>query len=289
VSGDLIASAGTVDISGDVGGDARVASGQATVSGSIGEDLFLASGQATVSDSGEIGEDLVFGSGRMSMNGTVSGDVLGAAGAYDRQGTVAGTENVRIREVEEPTVLDHIVDAIQRFVGLLLVAALFLWLAPRFIDEPTLMLKQKPWASLGVGILGLIGYGVLVFVVILVAVLVAIGAGLVGLSDLVGAIIFTAVVVVAVLTLLLFLAVIFGAPIWVGMALASLAVPLTSNGRRWAALIIGLIVVVALTALPYAGGWIGLLVVLFGLGAAILTFRPRRSTPPVAEPPAVPV
>jgi hypothetical protein len=289
VSGDLIASAGTVDVSGDVGGDARVASGQATVSGSIGEDLFVASGQATVSDSGEIGEDLVFGTGRMTMNGTVGGDVLGAAGAYNRQGTVAGTENVQIREVEEPTVTDRIVDAVQRFVGLLLVAALFLWLAPRFIDEPTLMLKQRPWASLGVGVLGLIGYAVLVFLVILVAVLVAIAVGLVGLSDLVGAIIFTAVVTVAVLTLLLFLATIFGAPIWVGMALGSLAFRLTSTGRRWAALIIGLIVVVALTALPYAGGWIGLVVVLFGLGAAILGFRPRRSTPQTAEPPVVPV
>jgi hypothetical protein len=261
-----------------------VAAGQSTVSGSIGEDLFITSGQTTISDSGEVGEDLVFGSGRMAMNGTVGGDVLGATGDYDRQGTVAGTENVTVRQVEPPTPTERILDALQRFISLLLVAALFLWLAPRYMDEPTLMLRQRPLASLGVGVVGVIAFGVLVFLVILVAVLLAIGVGLVGLSDLVGAIIFAAVVAVAVLAFLFFLACVFGAPAWVGMALGSIALTLDSAGRRWAALIIGLAVVVALTSIPIAGGWIGLLVALFGLGAAILAFLPRRAAPVSIEP-----
>jgi hypothetical protein len=288
VSGDVMASAGTVDISGEVGGDARVASGQATVSGSIGEDLFIASGQTTIADSGEVGEDLVFGSGRMTMNGTVTGDVLGATGAYDRQGTVGGTESVTIREVEAPTAIDRVVDAIQRFFSLLLVAALFLWIAPRYVNQPTEMLRERPWTSLGVGVVGLIAFGVLVFLVVLVAVLLCILLALVGLSDLVGAIIFAALVTVAVLAFLFFLIAVFGAPAWVGMAVAGLVVGLDSTSRRWAALIIGLAVVVALTSIPIVGGWIGLVVFFFGLGAAILAFRPRRAPALVAEPPATP-
>jgi cytoskeletal protein CcmA (bactofilin family) len=285
VTGDLMASGGAVDISGDVGGDARVAAGQATVSGSIGEDLFIASGQTTISDSGEVGEDLVFGSGRMTMNGTVDGDVLGATGDYDREGTVMGTEDVTIREdVEAPTTADRILDAVQRFISLLLVAGLFLWLAPRYVEEPTQMLRQRPWASLGIGFVGVIAFGVLVFLLILVAVLLAIGVGLVGLSDLVGAIIFAAVVAVAVLAFLFFLVTVFGAPAWVGMALGSIVLSLDSTARRWVALIIGLAVVVALTSIPVAGGWIGLLVALFGLGAVILAFRPRTTTPVSVEP-----
>jgi cytoskeletal protein CcmA (bactofilin family) len=284
VTGDLMASGGAVEISGEVGGDARVAAGQTTVSGSIGEDLFIASGQTTISDSGEVGEDLVFGSGRMTMNGTVGGDVLGATGDYDSQGTVMGTEEVTIREVEAPTTADRIVDALQRFISLLLVAALFLWLAPRYVEEPTQTLRQRPWASLGIGFVGVVAFGVLVFLVILVAVLLAIGVGLVGLSDLVGAIIFAAVVAVAVLAFTFFLATVFGAPAWVGMALGSIAFSLDSTARRWVALIIGLAVVVALTSIPVAGGWIGLLVALFGLGAVILAFRPRRTTPMSVEP-----
>jgi hypothetical protein len=287
VDGDLIVAAGQVTISGEVGGDARVASGQSSVSGSIGEDLFIASGQTTISESGEVGEDLVFGSGRMAMNGTIGGDVLGAAGDYDRQGTVTGTENVTIRDVEAPTVAERVLDAIQRFISILLVAALFVWLAPRFVDEPTLTLKQRPWASLGIGVVGVIAFCVLVFLVILVAVLLGIGVGLVGLSDLVGAIIFAAIVTVAVLVFLFFIACVFGAPAWVGMALGSVALSLDSTARRLAALIIGLIVVVALTSIPIAGTWIGLIVALFGLGAAILAFRPRRTTPMTVEPSGV--
>jgi hypothetical protein len=284
VSGDVMASAGAVDISGVIGGDARVAAGQSSVSGSIGEDLFIASGQTTVSDTGEVGEDLVFGSGRMAMDGTVGGDVLGVTGDYDRQGTVTGTENVTIRDVEAPTTADRILDAVQRFISLLLVAALFLWLAPRYVEEPTLMLRQRPWASLGVGIVGVVAFGVLIFLVILVAVLSGIGAGLVGLSDLVGAIVFAAVVAVALLTFLFFVAAVFGAPAWVGMALGSIALSMESAARRWAALVIGLFIVVALTSIPVVGVWIGLLVLLFGLGAAILAFRPHRTAPALVEP-----
>ncbi len=282
VSGDLMASAGAVDISGEIGGDARVAAGQTTVSGSIGEDLFIASGQTSISDTGEVGEDLVFGSGRMTMNGTVGGDVLGATGNYDRQGTVAGTENVTIQEVEAPTTTDRIVDALQRLISLLLVAALFLWLRPRYVEEPTLMLRQMPWASLGVGFVGLIAFGVVVFLVILVAVLLAIGFALVGLNDLVAAIAFAALAAIVMLCFLFFLSAVFGAPTWVGMA--SMGFSLESAARRWTALILGLVLVVAVTSIPVVGGWLGLIVICFGLGAAILAFRPRRTTTTTVEP-----
>ena len=282
VTGDLMASAGAVDISGDVGGDARVAAGQTTVSGSIGEDLFIASGQTTVSDSGEVGEDLVFGSGRMTMSGTVGGDILGATGDYDRQGTVEGTENVTIREVAAPTTTDRLVDALQRLISLLLVAALFLWLAPRYVEEPTLMLRQRPWTSLGVGFVGVIAFGVLIFLVILVAVLLAIGVALLGLNDLVAAIAFAALVAIVTLTFVFFLSCVFGAPTWVGMA--AMGFSLESAARRWTALIVGLVVVVALTSIPVVGGWLGLLVICFGLGAAILALRPRKPTPTTVEP-----
>jgi hypothetical protein len=60
-----------------------------------------------------------------------------------------------------------------------------------------------------------------------------------------------------------------------------------SAARRWAALVIGLFIVVALTSIPVVGVWIGLLVLLFGLGAAILAFRPHRTTQMTIEPSGV--
>lgn len=284
VTGDVMASAGIVNISGEVSGDARIAVGQLTVSGSIGEDLFVAAGQATVSSSAEVGEDLVFGSGRLVMDGTVGGDVLGTTANYDRQGTVAGTESVTILEgAAPPTATDRVVDAVQRLISILLVAALFLWLVPRFIDEPAQTLRRRPLASMGLGVVGVVGFGVLVLLVILVTVLVSIGLALVGLGDLAGAIVFAALVALAVLAFVFFLATVFGAPAWVGSALGSVAVTPDTTGRRWGALILGVIVVVAVTSIPVVGGWLGALVVVFGLGAAIIALWPRRAVPPTVE------
>ncbi len=84
------------------------------------------------------------------------------------------------------------------------------------------------------------------------------------------------------LAFLFFLSPVFGAPTWVGMA--SMGFSLESAARRWTALIIGLVLVVALTSIPVVGGWLGLIVICFGLGAAILAFRPRRTTTTTVEP-----
>ena len=105
------------------------------------------------------------------------------------------------------------------------------------------MLRQRPWASLGVGFVGVIAFGVVVFLVILVAVLLAIGLALVGLNDLVAAIVFAALAAIVMLAFLFFLSAVFGAPTWVGMA--SMGFSLESAARRWTALILGLVLVVA--------------------------------------------
>jgi hypothetical protein len=62
-----------------------------------------------------------------------------------------------------------------------------------------------------------------------------------------------------------------------------MALGLDSAARRWASLIVGLVVVVALTSLPVVGGWLALAVVVFGLGALILALRPRRPVAPSVE------
>lgn len=279
VDGDVIGSGGRLDIGGEVMGDARLAGGQLTVRGSIGEDLFLAGGQVTVTGTGEVGEDLVFGAGQMTLDGTVEGDVLGTAGDYQRAGTVGGAENVTVAQDDRPTLADRTLIALQRFVSIMLVAALTLWLAPRLIEGPVDTLSRRPLAALGAGLLGLLGFVVAAVVVIVVATLVAIGAALVGLGDLVGAVIFAAVVVSALLVFVVFVVSLFGAPAWVGMTLGGLALRPGSTGGRWAALALGLVVVVALISLPVVGGWVALTVLVFGFGALVLTLVGRRNPP----------
>lgn len=281
---DVTVAAGQVDIAGVVDGDVHAAGGQLTVLGEIGEDLFAAGGQVTLS--GDVGEDLVFGTGQMVLNGSVSGDVLGSAGSYVRNGTVAGSEDVTIVDAEprEPTVADRVLGAFQRFVSILVVAALVLWAAPRVLTAPARTLRRRPLASIGLGVLALAGVVVVVGLLLFATTLSAIVLGFLGLGDLVGALIFGVVVTLVVLAFLLFLAVVFGAPAVVGMWLGDLLIDTDSTAQRWASLGLGLVVVVAVTSLPIIGGWLALFVVLFGLGAILLAIGTRGGAARQLEP-----
>jgi cytoskeletal protein CcmA (bactofilin family) len=282
VTGDLLAGSGNVDVSGQVGGDARVGAGQVTVSGSVGEDLLVGAGQVTLTSSGEVGEDLIFGSGRMTLDGRVEGDVLGSTSNYVRHGSVGGTENVNITEREAeaaPTVGDRILDVFQRFLSVLIVGALLLWLAPRLLDRVSETLRRRPLASFGVGLLGMVAFVILVVLAIIVVVLVAIGLGLVGLDGLGGTTVFGTFVGLFVLGFLFAFVVAFGAHVGVGMSLGGAAVG-GAGARRWGALALGVLVVVVITSLPIVGGWLALLVAVFGLGALLLVFSPWRRRAP---------
>jgi hypothetical protein len=131
VTGDVVAGAGSTTISGDVGGDVRAGTGQARIQGRVGEDVVLGAGQATVDSGAQIGGDLIFGAGRVQMDGAVAGSVLGSAGNYTRGGSVSGSERVNVQQPEEqqePTLVDRVVDALRRYVSLIVIGVLLLWL-----------------------------------------------------------------------------------------------------------------------------------------------------------------
>jgi hypothetical protein len=282
VGGDLLAGSGNVDVSGEVTGDARLGAGRVLVTGTIGEDLFVGSGQTTISSSGRVGEDFVFATGQTSLEGEVGGSVLGAAGDYTRTGTVGGTEDVTIAE-KDRTVGDHILDALQRFIAILVIGALLLWLAPRVVEGAADTLRRRPWASLGVGVLGGVGFFVLCLVILLVMILLAVLLGLIRLDDLVGLTIFGGSTAITGIVFAFVLAVAFVAQAVVGLAVGRLMFGI-SPGRRWLALVIGVLVVVVLSAIPVVGRWLGFIIALFGLGALILEFRPRRRRAPAPAP-----
>lgn len=287
VTGDLTVASGRVNISGQVGEDARLAAGQVTAGGSVGEDLLTTAGQVTLTSSGTVGEDFIFGTGRTTLDGQVAGDVFGGTGNYVRRGSVGGTEEVTITgrvEDRPPTVGDRILAALRRFVSLFVVGALLLWLAPRVVDGAAETLRQRPLASLGMGVLGIVGFVVLVLALILVAVFLSIGLGLVGLGELIGVLLFGSAAVLGALAFLFFLAVAFGAQAGVGLSLGRLALGAGPAALRWGALALGVLVVVVITSIPVVGAWLAFLIVLFGLGALVLELRPwpRRRAPEAA-------
>jgi hypothetical protein len=281
VAGDALVGSGNVDISGQVGGDARVGAGQVTVSGSVGEDLVVGSGRAAITSTGQVGEDFIFGTGRTTLDGRVEGDVLGSTGSYTRRGSVGGTEDVTIAD-EDPSFGDRVWDAIQRFIAILVVGALFLLLLPRVIEGSAATLRRRPWASLGVGILGMVGFLVACIAILFVMVLLAVGLGLIQLDSLVGMTLFGGGTVLTILAFAFVLAVGFLAHAIVGLALGRLVAGAGAE-RRWLALFLGVLVVAVLISIPVVGGWFGVVIAVFGLGALILEFWPWRrptGTPP---------
>jgi hypothetical protein len=288
VTGDVLAAAGTTTISGQVDGDARVASGQARIQGRVGEDLLLGVGQATVTREAQVGGDLIFGAGRVQMDGTVDGSVLGSTGNYTQGGSVAGREQVNVQQPEEqrePTLADRTLDGLRRYVSILVIGVLLLWLLPRMFGGAAEVARRRALVSFGVGILGFIGVIVALVLVVLVTVLVAVVLGLLGLGSLTGVTVFGGLLFVAIVVFLFVLALVFAAPATVGLALGRLLVrdPGRSFLATLGALAVGVLVVVLVAAIPLVGGWLEALLVLLGLGALLLMAMPsrRRAAEPV--------
>ena len=193
----------------------------------------LGVGQATVTSEAQIGGDLIFGAGRMQMDGTVAGSVLGSTGNYTGDGSVSGSERVNIQQPEqarEPTLADRAVDALRRYVSLLVIGVLLLWLLPWVLRGAAEAARRRTLVSLGVGLLGFLAVIVALVLVVLATVLVAVVLGLLGLGSLAGVTVFGGLLVAAIIVFLFVLAVAFAAQATVGLALGRLL--LRGEGRR---------------------------------------------------------
>jgi cytoskeletal protein CcmA (bactofilin family) len=296
VTGDALVAAGSTTISGQVDGDLRVGAGQARIEGRVNEDVLLGAGQATVASGSQIGGDLIFGTGRMQMDGAVAGSVLGSTGDYTRGGSVGDSERVNLAEPAgeqlEPTLADRLLDVVRRYVSLLVIGVLLVWLLPRLVRGAADSARRRILPSLGFGVLGFIGVIIGLVLLLLVTILVAVVLGLLSLGSLTGITLFAGLLVAAILVFLFVLAIAFAAQAVVGLALGRLVVRGEGHsfGSTLGALAVGLLVVVLVAAIPVVGGWLEALLVLVGLGALLLMARPgrrRRQVEPMAEPGAV--
>ncbi len=299
VTGDVVAAGGMVDLAGNVKGDVRVAGGQVTAGGVVGEDLVAGAGQLSVTKS--VGGDLIFGAGNASVDGKIVGSIEGSAGTYQRTGSFGGTENVSVGQrgaAPTPAAGNVVLDAVRHFVVVLLFGAIGLWLLPRAFRATEDVLRRRTLASLGFGVLALIGYLVAWILVIILIVLLAIALGLLTFGALATIEAVAGILALGVLTFIFVLIVAFIADALVGLAIGRLIVPaLGMRGPasdRWqelGVLALGAALVVIATSLPAIGGIVKLCVALLGLGALTLVawgawrgMRPAPSAPPAPLP-----
>lgn len=281
VGGDVLVASGRVSISGDIDGDVRTAAGTTDVTGPVGGDLSVASGQLNIGGNATVGNDLLFASGQATMRGTVDGDVLGSAGSYISTGAVAGTEDVTLGEPpEEPSFADRALSALSRFVSIVLVAALLLWLLPRLFDRVVQIATERPLPSLGWGALGFLGIIVFFVATLIAAILLTLLFALLTLGPLVVATWLTLVASWAAVGFSIYAIGAFVAPTVAGGLAGYLM--FRAEDRSWpqrvGAVSVGLVVVVVLTSLGWIGSLIGLVIFVAAVGALILVARGRSSS-----------
>ncbi len=275
-------------LAGTVGEDLAAAVNALTLGGEIGEDVdvdvdgeeggaatpaFVPVPQVTIptvepgltlTDSALIGGNLTYQSSteaRIAPQAQIEGDVVREERPVEEE---EGDEAAR------NPVAETVLDALRSLVALVLVGLLLVWLAPGWIRRRAYTVLNRPLASLGWGLLGLIAFLLLGIVILLVTILLAIVLGLLTLGGLVVLIIVLGLFAEAALVLAFWVSTGYLAQIVVSFLAGVLLVEAVRPGRhrgRVLPLVVGLVLYVLLRAIPVLGPIVGLAVVLLGFGA----------------------
>lgn len=302
IAGSVIAAGGTVEVRGTVKRSVRAAAGNVTVTAEVGRDLMAAGGTVTLSREARVAGDAWIAGAHVAVDGGI-GKSLNAIGAdITVSGTIDGDAHLRGRwitigpnavihgrlsyesgsaaEIDPRARIDggvtrgewaapHRAGTAIRLVGyaaevllalgLLAAGLLFVLIFPGYSLDAARLIGLRPLASLGLGFALLIATPVAV----VLAMVTMLGA-ILGLG------------VLAIYFVSLLLAVLTSAVFLGDRLLRALGRgPLTGVGRRLGALILGVIVLVAASALPFLGGFVFPAAVIVGLGAFYLEAAER--------------
>ena len=293
VLGDLIVVGGQIDINGLVTGNARVAGGDILIKGDIRKDVMIVSGNLTLTEKSKIGRDLVLGSARsvisstvgrriiggasdMSIDGKVDGDVVVTANELtigenaivtgdvwytsenkadiSSSADIKGSVHSRRPPVGRGTISRQIASALNfavSIIWLMVLGTVLLALFPGYAYRVNENLEDSPWKTLVWGILALI--------------LTPIIAGLLIVT-----------IIGFPLALIIFFIYLFGiyvTKIYFGHYLGKRILGrLRGTGAHWFwSLLLGIMIILVLAKIPILGTVVRVVVVLFGLGAIVLS------------------
>lgn len=299
VNGDLIAAGGAVNVTGKITQNIRVAGGQVTINGEVGRNLSVVGGNVEISGSSTIGGSVTIAGGNVNLNApvklgakvaggnvvvsnsiggdlesyvgklrlsskaTVSGDVTYWSDnqvTIDSGAKVSGkvTKNSPINTEFDQKKFLGVISGLSLFfkiaslVSTFVLGLLVILLLPIFTKNTLETLRKKPWPSAGAGLIALI-------VTPIVAVILFIT--LLGIP--------LALIILPVYFVILYISRIF-VVLWAGQEI--LKQVNNKSSEVWAFLV-GVIVYGVLTFIPFVGGWISFLVIIFGLGAVLLTLK----------------
>lgn len=285
VGENLKAGANALELRGDVNGNVNTAMGD--TSGGAPPSGFMPASPVsipsvkpglTLTDSARVGGNIAYASSdkaRIANGAQIGGNVSHKNVPAAQQGTTTNP------------VAAAIYDHLRRFVTLLLVGLLALWIAPGWTRRMADNVRGKPLQSLGWGVVGSVTVFAAVFVGLLAAILLAVVFGLLTLGGVAFWSTWAWVLASAVLVGAYLITAAYLAPIVVALSGGRLLFRARQPEQRIGAMLalaIGLFIYVALRAIPIVGFLVGLAVVLLGVGAVSgWLWAALRSGKPVAE------
>ena len=295
IGGDLIAAGQNLWLDGAVAGSVIGFSAQMHIGGQVGGDLVFWGGDIRMA--GQVDRDGIFGANRFELIGRIGRNVrLEAAQiTIDPTARIGGDLYYRAPEEVIPAevVTGHIqftpsmeaqqappppavrigewsLAQLRRWASLLLVGGLIIGLAFQWIQQLADEIRQRPLASLGWGFVAFIAIvgGILVglFLTILIAILLRV----ITLGDLAWRVAFLGILIIAGAIFLFSLTWAYLSQITVSflvgrLIFGALKSPIAMG--HWWPLLVGSLFFILLTAIPYLGTLITLVVVLVGFGA----------------------
>jgi cytoskeletal protein CcmA (bactofilin family) len=281
VDGNLVALGGDVTVAetGRVTGDASGAAGSVTVAGVVEGDLSAAAGEVSVTERGTVEGAIEVGAGTLRIDGTIGGDVTAGAetivlgdaasigGDLTYDGTLRGDRTavagtiVRDDSIRGPygvgsdvTGVADWLFGVYGFLVNLVLGAILLLVVPRFSRSVAESAASRPVRAGFAGLLALFGIPLL---------LVLVALTVVGIP-------------LTVVGLLLFAVLAWFGTVYGRFAVGTWLLSLAETENRWAALVVGFLVVAVAVRVPVLGWLVNLLVFLLGFGALVTTLVDRR-------------
>ncbi len=298
VNGGVTLAGQTLTVNGQVANGARLAGQTINVSSSIGRDLVAAGAILNVGSIAKIADDLVFGVGTSYLSGHVNGNVKGGASEVtitnevggnvklevdkltitstaNIQGNlmytseneasiqsgarVGGTTTHKVPEKPAPAPFTGIQGKLLGFLMILVVGIIVILLASGRISAMADSIRTKPWPSLG--------WGTLVLFAIPIAALIVI-VTIIGLP-------------IGLIALVLYGIAVYLSQIPVGFLIGRLIIrrngEIEPRGLMIGALALGLAILLVLGLIPYVGGLVILLTIIFGLGSLVVSVARSRA------------
>ncbi|MCY1020527.1 polymer-forming cytoskeletal protein [Pyxidicoccus sp. MSG2] len=308
VEGDVFAAAAKTVAKGQVGGSLRSATSDLVLGATVGKDALLAGNQLRLLPQGNIPGDLLIAGNSVDIRTPVGRDMRVAAQKVTLAAPVRGTVNAEVNtldlaegasiggdlsvtsehSVQVPpgavagkveripaheesagsTALGVLYLWVRSIIGLFALGLLLALLAPRLARSAPAVLREKPWQSLGLGLMAFVAAPIVASLLFGVGLIVGgwwLGVFVLGLYA---------------------LALLASFPV-VGMLIGrQLLERFGKHGPSLVlALLTGLVLLTLLRRVPYLGGVVALVTMFFGLGALLLALRRQRGPgTPVSAP-----